>query len=77
MPDAPFGPRTIRDAIDAHADLRPQAPFLLAPEPGTTVTYGALRGIAQGLAAELTAHGIGEGEVVSWMLPNGIAAAVF
>jgi long-chain acyl-CoA synthetase len=75
VPDAPFGPRTIRDAIDAHADLRPQAPFLLAPEPGTTVTYGALRGIAQGLAAELAAHGIGEGAVVSWMLPNGIAAA--
>ncbi len=74
------------DAASPHADdprrdrpprrsARPEAPFLLAPEPGTTVTYGALRGIAHGLAAELAAHGIGEGEVVSWMLPNGIAAA--
>jgi acyl-CoA synthetase (AMP-forming)/AMP-acid ligase II len=67
--------RTIRDAIDRHAGLRAEAPFLLAPEPGTTVTYGALRGMAHGLASELAARGIGEGEVVSWMLPNGIAAA--
>ena len=76
MPDAPFGPRTIRD-VDRRCTpiARPEAPFLLAPEPGTTVTYGALRGIAQGVAAELAAHGIREGEVVSCMLPNGIAAA--
>jgi len=68
-------PRTIREAIDHHANARPQAPFLLAPESGSTVSYGDLRDAAHGLAAELSALGIAPGEVVSWMLPNGIAAA--
>jgi long-chain acyl-CoA synthetase len=67
--------RTIREVIDRRAVAQPGAPFLLAPEPGTTVTYGALRDSARGLAAELAAHGIGAGEIVSYMLPNGIAAA--
>src|SRR4029450_7465037 len=68
-------PRTIREAIDHHASAQPQAPFLLAPESGSTVSYGDLRDTAHGLAAELSALGIAPGEVVSWMLPNGIAAA--
>ena len=75
VPDPAATVRTIRDAIDCHADARPEAPFLLAPEPATTVTYGALRDAAHGLAAELGAHGINPGEVVSYMLPNGTAAA--
>ena len=33
------------------------------------------RSIAHGLGAELSALGVGRGDVVSWMLPNGIAAA--
>ena len=75
MPEAPTTPRSIRVVIDAHANAQPQAPFLLAPEPQSTVTYGALRDTAHGLAAELCALGVRPGEVVSWMLPNGIAAA--
>jgi acyl-CoA synthetase (AMP-forming)/AMP-acid ligase II len=71
VPDA----ATIRDAIEAHARTRPSAPFLLAPEPGKTVTYADLRATALGLAALLRGHGIAPGEVVSWMLPNGVAAA--
>ena len=67
--------RTVRDTIDHHADLQPEAPFLLAPEPGTIVSYGALRNTALELAAELDAHRIEPGDVVSWMLPNGVAAA--
>ena len=27
---------TLREAIDRHAEAQPDAPFLLAPEPGTT-----------------------------------------
>ena len=53
--------RTIRDAIDGQADARADAPFLLAPEPGAIVTYGALRDTAWGLGAELAAHGISAG----------------
>src|SRR5439155_24452260 len=67
--------RTIRDAIEGHANTRPDAPFLLAPEVEATVSYAALRNTAHGFAAELAALGIAPGDVVSWMLPNGIAAA--
>ncbi len=70
-----MAPQSIREVIDRYANTQPQAPLLLAPEPGSTVMYGALRDTANGLAAELSALGISPGEVVSWMLPNGIAAA--
>ena len=67
--------RTLRDVIDHHAELRPDAPFLIAPEPSVTVTYGELRQKCRALEALLQASGVGAGEVVSFMLPNGIAAA--
>jgi len=66
---------TLRDVIDRHADAQPDAPFLFAPEPGVELTYAGLRAMARSLDAELAAHGIRPGEVVSYMLPNGMAAA--
>jgi len=66
---------TLREVIDRHADGQPEAPFLLAPEPGTTVSFAALRATARSLGAELAASGIAPGDVVSYMLPNGVAAA--
>jgi len=67
--------RTFRDAIDAHAAARPQAACIVAPEPQTIVTYGELRRECVALGAYLAAEGIAPGAVVSYMLPNGIAAA--
>ena len=66
---------TLRDVIDWHAAAQPDAPFLFAPEPGTELTYAGLRATARLLCAELAARGIRPGEVVSYMLPNGMAAA--
>ncbi len=66
---------TLRDVIDRHAAAQPDASFLFAPEPGTGLTYAGLRATARSLAADLAAQGIGPGEVVSYMLPNGMAAA--
>ena len=67
--------QTLREVIDGHAAAQPDAPFLFAPEPGTRLTYAELRSTARALGAELAAHGIAPGEVVSYMLPNGVAAA--
>src|SRR4051812_21599937 len=67
--------RTIREAIDFHAGRAPDAPFLIAPEPDTTISYGEFRNTAVALSSELAAHGVRPGEVVSYMLPNGISAA--
>jgi sulfoacetate-CoA ligase len=68
-------PRTLRDVIDAHADARPEAPFLFAPEPATMLSYAGLRTLARSLAAELAARDVHPGDVVSYMLPNGVSAA--
>ena len=67
--------RTFRDAIDAQAAARPDAACVVAPEAGTILTYGELRRGAAALAAYLAQQGIAPGAVVSFMLPNGIAAA--
>jgi acyl-CoA synthetase (AMP-forming)/AMP-acid ligase II len=69
------GMRTLRDVIDRHAELRPDAPFLFAPEPDSVVTYGELRSSSGALARFLADAGVAPGEVVSFMLPNGVAAA--
>src|SRR6202171_5369696 len=67
--------RTLRDVIDHHAEERPEAPFLFAPEPDTVITYGELRESSYALAGLLADAGIAPSEVVSFMLPNGAAAA--
>jgi acyl-CoA synthetase (AMP-forming)/AMP-acid ligase II len=67
--------RTLRDVIDHHAEVRPEAPFLFAPERGGVITYGELRDQSRVLAGFLAAAGIAPGEVVSFMLPNGASAA--
>jgi len=67
--------RTLREAIDRWAEAQPDAPFLLAPEAGLTVGYGEFRDLARALCADLAARGIGPGDVVSYMQPNGVSAA--
>lgn len=67
--------RTLRDVIDHHAEVRPDAPFLFAPEPDSAITYGELRESGRALAGFLADAGVAPGEVVSFMLPNGAAAA--
>ena len=60
----------------ATPNARPNAPLPARARAGNDCRITArLRDTAHGLAAELSALGIGRGEVVSWMLPNGIAAA--
>ena len=67
--------RTVRDAIDTHAAARPDAPCVLAPQPNAVLTYGDLSRVGPALSAYLTREGIPPGSVVSFMLPNGVAAA--
>ena len=67
--------RTLRDVIDHHAEVRPDAPFLFAPETDGVITYRELRESSRALAGFLVAAGVAPGEAVSFMLPNGAAAA--
>jgi long-chain acyl-CoA synthetase len=77
-PDVPTraGSRTLRDVIDRHADHQPDAPFLFAPEPSRVVNYGELRVACRAFEAFLSAAGVGPGDVVSFMLSNGVSAAM-
>jgi len=68
--------RSFRDAIDAHAAAQPDAPFLLAPEASLAVTYGELQRTARALGEHLAREGLPPGSVVSFMLPNGVSAAM-
>jgi len=65
---------TIRDLVDAQAAARPSVPFVLSPETASTLTYADLRAVVRSIAVELDAHGIGAGEPVAFMLPNGLSA---
>src|ERR1700682_6493288 len=67
--------RTLLDVIDHHAEARPDAPFLFAPETASVVTYGSVHASVRTLARFLAAAGVAPGEVVSFMLPNGASAA--
>ncbi|HVO88445.1 MAG TPA: AMP-binding protein, partial [Casimicrobiaceae bacterium] len=66
---------TFRTLIDRHALERPGAVFLLAPEPDVTLTYADLRERCSAVAAYLDDAGVEPGATVSFMLPNGVAAA--
>lgn len=67
--------RTLRDAIDAHAAAQPAAPCIIAPEADRVLSYGELQRVGAELGAYLAGAGIAPGSVVSFMLPNGLAAA--
>ncbi len=69
------GARSFRDVLLEHAERAPRAPFVLSPESGGTLDYGGMAAIAARLDAAFGAWGIGRGEIVAFMLPNGIAAA--
>ena len=66
---------TLRDLIDGHARAQPEAPFLIAPEPRVTLTYADLACTSRAFAATMAAHGVAPGDVVGFMLGNGVAAA--
>jgi acyl-CoA synthetase (AMP-forming)/AMP-acid ligase II len=69
------GVASFQEVLQRHAARAPGAPLVLAPESGATLTYGGMAETLARLDAAFAAWGIGRGEVVAFMLPNGIAAA--
>lgn len=67
--------RTIRHHLDQAADEHPEKVFVIAPETGLALTYGALRAGARALTAHLLARGLRRGDTIGFMLPNGLQAA--
>ncbi len=67
--------RTIRHYVDLRAREQPDAPYLIAPETGLTLTYGQLKRDSEELARHLAAHGLSKGDKVALLLHNSYQAA--
>jgi long-chain acyl-CoA synthetase len=61
--------------VRERARATPDAPFVVSPESLRVLSYGELWRAACALDTMLNGRGIGPGDVVGFMLPNGIAAA--
>ena len=66
---------TLPALLDHWARQQPQAPFLIAPEDGTTLDFAALREAAAEVAARLAGLGLAPGDTVSLMMSNGPTTA--
>jgi long-chain acyl-CoA synthetase len=62
---------TIRHIIDEQAERHPDKIFMLAPEPGLTLTYGRLKQDCIDFGKRLTKLGLKKGDKVSYMMGNG------
>src|SRR5665213_4382501 len=67
--------RTLRDVLAAHLRDAPDAIFLIAPETGQRMRYRDIAAEARALADALAARGIGAGDTVGLLLPNGYRTA--
>ena len=65
-------PRTVRELID-RAAARPDAVYAVATEHDERVTYGALEVSCRAVAVWLRRQGVGPGDTVSLVMPNGLA----
>jgi acyl-CoA synthetase (AMP-forming)/AMP-acid ligase II len=66
-------PTTLADVLNA---APPQQTAIILPEAGIRVTYASLREQVMTMADSLTALGIGSGDRVATVLPNGLPAIV-
>jgi long-chain acyl-CoA synthetase len=67
--------RTIRHYVDLRAREQPDAPFVIAPETGLTLTYAQLKRDSEELGRHLAAQGLAKGDKVALLLHNGYQAA--
>ena len=63
--------RTLRHYVDLRAREQPDAPYLIAPETGATLSYGQLQQNSRDLGRFLLQRGLGKGDKVALMLHNG------
>ena len=70
--------RTVRHYAEKQARERPNGPFLIAPETGRTLTFGALRRESDNLCRFLLGCGYVPGDRIGFYCVNGYqTAAIF
>lgn len=65
-------PRNLRELLEMRADSAPSKTFLISERDGRTFTYGEFNRAVNGTANMLSSLGVGKGDVVSLLLPNGV-----
>jgi len=65
----------LRALVEAQAAARPDAPFVIEPETGRTLTFADLRGVAVAIARRLEDEGLSAGDRIGLAAPNGVEAA--
>jgi long-chain acyl-CoA synthetase len=63
--------RTIRQYVDFQAAQRPDAVYLIAPEPDRSMTFAGLQSASRKLAHYLSGRGIRPGDKVALLMHNG------
>jgi acyl-CoA synthetase (AMP-forming)/AMP-acid ligase II len=67
---------TIAQIIDLYAERHPHKTFLITPETGAQLSYAKLQETAGLIDTYLDTLGVGKGEKVAFLLPNGYWSAV-
>ncbi len=67
---------SVRNLIDARAEIQPDSTFLIEPESGAEITFAALKRHAASLAARLAGTGVKPGESVGYAMANGPGTAI-
>jgi long-chain acyl-CoA synthetase len=70
--DPTSAPRSLRDLIEREAAAQPDAVYAVATEGGEALTYEALAASCREVGALLRRHGVGPGDTVALVLPNGL-----
>src|SRR5215212_5625072 len=65
-------PSTVRALIDGQAAQRPDAVYAAATDSDQRLTFAELARACRAVGALLRRHGVGPGETVSLVLPNGL-----
>ena len=66
--------RTIREYVDLQAMARPEAVYLIAPEPGLSMSFAELQRASRRLTRYLSNMGIAPGDKVAMFMHNGYQA---
>jgi long-chain acyl-CoA synthetase len=64
--------RNLRELLETRAAATPEKVFLFSERDGRRLTYGEFDAAVSRAASMLSARGVGKGDVVSLLLPNGV-----
>ena len=68
--------QTLREVLREHVRTQPDASFLISPETGTQLCYGALARQTERFGRWAASQGLRPGDRIAMLLPNGVQAGL-